>query len=379
MNHAATQPPVALAKPASPVVVREPSLTPGDMAELLATFNDVTVKLQASHEHLTAEVARLSEELKHANEAVARSQRLAALGEMAAGIAHEVRNPLGSIRLYARMLEQDLAQQPPQALLAGKITGAARVVEGIVHDVLAFAKEFKVRHDPVDACEAMTRAWESVCDASVLANAGEIGSAIDVRCDWDESRDIALMADSALLHQALVNVIQNAVQAMVGDVASPNAHARHRLTLGVAEAQAFDRSHRTYGTHETHETYDGTGPSRVRGSREAVVVLAVKDSGPGVSQDTIERMFNPFFTTRAQGTGLGLAIVHRIIDAHGGYIRVRNNRDLVSPTASEIEQRGACVEIVLPAKARQDVSASEKANRRVPSVQPRAPQKQASV
>ena len=87
-----------------------------DMAELLATFNDVTVKLQASHEHLTAEVARLSEELRQANEAVARGQRLAALGEMAAGIAHEVRNPLGSIRLYARMLEQDLAQHRQDCL-----------------------------------------------------------------------------------------------------------------------------------------------------------------------------------------------------------------------------------------------------------------------
>lgn len=365
MSHVIAQPPTTPAKPASPVVVRDSSLTPNDMAELLATFNDVTVKLQASHEHLTAEVARLSEELRQANEAVARAQRLAALGEMAAGIAHEVRNPLGSIRLYARMLEQDLAQQAPQAALAGKITGAARVVEGIVHDVLAFAKEFKVRHEPLDATEAITRAWEAVLDSSDLSKSGV---SIDVRCAWDESRDFALMADIALLHQALVNVIQNAVQAMIGDVASPNAHIEHRLTLGVSNSHAADRSHRTY------ETYETTTASRIRTTRDSVVVLSIQDSGPGMSQDTIERMFNPFFTTRAAGTGLGLAIVHRIIDAHGGQIRVRNNQDVASSHATEIERRGACVEIVLPAKASHAATGKEKTNRREPSVQPRAPQ-----
>lgn len=327
-------------------VAREKGLTAGDMAELLATFNDVTVKLQASHEHLTAEVARLSEELRQANEAVARAQRLAALGEMAAGIAHEVRNPLGSIRLYARMLEQDLVQTPAQATLAGKITGAARVVEGIVHDVLAFAKEFKVRQEPMDACEAMTRAWEVVRDSSQVGNTSALG--IDVRCEWDDSRDIAMTADSALLQQALVNVIQNAVQAMVGDIASPNVFAQHRLTLGVAETRVAMGSKADAGGIESEE--NGRRTSR---TREQVVVLTVKDSGPGMTQETIERMFNPFFTTRAAGTGLGLAIVHRIIDAHGGQIRVRNNCDVASANANEIERRGACVEIILPAKVRQ--------------------------
>ena len=338
------------------VAPRERGLTASDLAELLATFNDVTVKLQASHEHLTAEVARLSEELRQANEAVARAQRLAALGEMAAGIAHEVRNPLGSIRLYARMLEQDLTQQPAQATLAGKITGAARVVEGIVHDVLAFAKEFKVRHEPLDACDAMTRAWETVRESGELVKAGSIGANLDVRCDWDTSRDVVMTADSALLHQALVNIIQNAVQAMIGDVATPNEFIKHRLTLSVKESRVAmgDRSNRSYAANGEPDVVQG------RVGREAVVVLSVKDSGPGMSQDTIERMFNPFFTTRAAGTGLGLAIVHRIIDAHGGQIRVRNNVDVVGDQASEVERRGACVEIILPAKHREKSVVREK-------------------
>ncbi len=87
------------------------ALSAQDLGELIAAFNDVTARLQNSHEKLHGEVARLTRELADANAQIERSQRLAALGEMAAGIAHEVRNPLGSIRLYARMLEQDLAER----------------------------------------------------------------------------------------------------------------------------------------------------------------------------------------------------------------------------------------------------------------------------
>jgi signal transduction histidine kinase len=78
------------------------------------SFNSVTAKLQASHESLRGEVARLNRELSEANAALERSRRLAALGEMAAGIAHEVRNPVGGIRLYARLLDQDLSELPRQ-------------------------------------------------------------------------------------------------------------------------------------------------------------------------------------------------------------------------------------------------------------------------
>jgi signal transduction histidine kinase len=96
-----------------------------------------------------------------------------------------------------------------------------------------------------------------------------------------------------------VNVIRNAYQAMAE---RPRATGeRHQLTLGAREE---------------------TGDDGVRG-----VTIVVADTGPGVTEDLIDRMFNPFFTTRAAGTGLGLAIVHRIVDAHGGRVAVRNGRD----------------------------------------------------
>jgi signal transduction histidine kinase len=118
---------------------------PGELAELLGAFNDVTGRLQRTHERLQREVAGLKRELREANEQLSRSRRLAALGEMAAGIAHEVRNPLSSIRLYARMLEQDLADRPDQRSIAGRIGAAVHGLDAVVGDVLNFARELRVR------------------------------------------------------------------------------------------------------------------------------------------------------------------------------------------------------------------------------------------
>src|SRR5262249_9560253 len=144
----------------------------------------------------------------------------AALGEMAAGIAHEVRNPLGSIRLYARLLEQDLADRPGERAVATKISGAARAVEGVVSDVLTFAREFRLRPAEIDVPELLARVLEACCHDGVPAWRG-------VEIVRSDRRDGPLFeADPGLLQQALVNVVRNAFEAMA-DVGGRS----HRLTL----------------------------------------------------------------------------------------------------------------------------------------------------
>ena len=277
-------------------------LAPADLAELLSAFNDVTGRLERTHEQLRAEVARLNGELQRANEQIERSRRLAAIGEMAAGIAHEVRNPVGSIQLYARMLEDDLASMPTQRSVAVKIAHAARGLNAIVGDVLAFAKELKPRMDAVDARSVLERAHHGCADLSERVAGG-------YRVEWRIEGDAEIWCDGGMLERAAMNIVRNAVEAM-GE-SDPAEGPGHVLTLGARR-----------------ETGHGV---------EDWSVVWVRDTGPGLSDDVIARMFNPFFTTRAAGTGLGLSIVHRIVEAHGGRVVVRRER----PT-------GACVELWLP-------------------------------
>ncbi len=287
----------------------ESVMTPSELGEIIAAFNDVTLKLERSHEQLRSEVARLQDALSEANVQVERSRRLAALGEMAAGIAHEVRNPLGSIRLYARMLEQDLADREGERQMASKIARATGAIEAIVGDVLTFAKEFKLQRFEVNSRDALERAIEACRSADATGWDG-------IQVVLNSACHASFEGDPGLVQQALVNVIRNAHEAMV------ESGSKFRvLRLGTEQ--------------------------RVRnGQPEAVI--RVQDSGPGVTPEIVARMFNPFFTTRGTGTGLGLAIVHRIMDAHGGTITIQNNRER---SGASMDEPGACVELVFPVRA----------------------------
>jgi signal transduction histidine kinase len=291
-------------------------LAPADLAELIGAFNEVTAKLQSAHDQLRGEVARLTRELGEANSALERSRRLAALGEMAAGIAHEIRNPLGSVRLYARMLEQDLTDRPGEQGIALKIAGAARAMDGIVNDVLTFSREFRLRPQVIDVPDLFDRVLESCCHDGVP---GWKQVAV-VR----EDRGVEVPefeADHSLLQQALVNVVRNAFEAMA-DVPDRT----HTLTLGAtARPRAVPVAD---ASNETARPEDGAWHPG------GIITLTIRDTGPGVRPEVVERMFNPFFTTRNLGTGLGLAIVHRIIDAHAGRVSVTNNTDAPGATVS---------------------------------------------
>ncbi|MBX3387306.1 MAG: hypothetical protein KF768_12110 [Phycisphaeraceae bacterium] len=304
------------------------ALTPGDLADLLGAFNEASQRLQTSHEALRSEVARLKGQLASANEQLERSRRLAALGEMAAGIAHEIRNPLGSIRLYARMLEQDLADRPSEREVASKVARAVRGLDAVVGDVLAFSREMKPRVEALGVSDLLDRACEEA-----LAGVGRGDGLAGVRVvRLDRQREGGeIRADEMLLHRALVNVIRNAAEAI------------EERTVGAGGAMGREVA-------ERERTIVLETRSVRRGGRWRSIV--VRDSGGGLSDEAMRRMFNPFFTTRAAGTGLGLAIVHRIVDAHGGRIWVSNagaERLGRGAGGEEIEVgAGARIEVALP-------------------------------
>ena len=294
----------------------------GELAKLIASYNEVMDRLQQSHEVLGAEVVRLQNELASTDAQLQRSKRLAALGEMAAGIAHEIRNPLAAIQLYATLMRGELEEHiehergamksigansvtlAASSDYAVKIASAVRGLDAIVNDVLSFAREMKLNRSQLVVGDVIGRAIESQRPAI------EAGSVRVVLGNKDEAADgakaLAVEADRELLHRAIVNLIRNAVEAM--------APGGGTLWLG--------------GRWQDDQ-----------------VVINVRDTGPGIADRDVDRIFNPFFTTRGTGTGLGLAIVHRIVDAHGGGICVSNDG-------------GAVFELSLPQvdRPRRDVS-----------------------
>lgn len=260
-----------------------------DLAQIIEAYNGVTEKMQASHERLQGEVVRLRQELTSANAQLQRSKRLSALGEMAAGIAHEIRNPLAAIQLYVGMVIDDLSDtgvSPAEALEnARKIASAVQGMSGIVNDVLSFARGIEPGCRPC--------AVSDLFDRAIAAHRPAIEAAGVTVARNDRKRDgLSLSADPGLVQQALLNLVRNAVDAM------QSVEGPRELVLDA----------------ETDEVG---------------VVLVVRDSGPGIPDDRVDRIFNPFFTTRSTGTGLGLAIVHRIVDAHGGSVSVANDRGAV--------------------------------------------------
>jgi signal transduction histidine kinase len=258
--------------------------------------------LQATHIRLQDEVARLQRELAEANAALRRSQALAALGEMAAGIAHEVRNPLGSIQLYVQMLAEDLNDRPAQAALCAKISRSVTGLDAIVRDVLSFSRDMTIRPQLVRAADLIERALDAC--AALLRDRVAVHRTDDLETEF--------AADVNLMTQALANIMRNAVEAMLE---SRSTHRELHIAAGIRSIR------------------------RSNAGAQPGVFLSVRDTGPGIPTHVIDRIFNPFFTTRATGTGLGLAIVHRIVDAHGGQIHIENHK-----------QGGAVVEICVPAQ-----------------------------
>src|SRR5436189_36029 len=135
----AAQPPESAAPPAPPM-----PRSLDDLHDLLQMYNQVTQRLQLSHERLEGEVVRLREQLEEKNRELEQKKRLAALGEMAAGIAHEIRNPLGGIQLYAGSLAAEVADRPAALDLVRKISNGVKGLNVLVSDMLTFTRDLQL-------------------------------------------------------------------------------------------------------------------------------------------------------------------------------------------------------------------------------------------
>jgi signal transduction histidine kinase len=268
-----------------------PAIAPEELAGVVEAVNQAMEGLRETHAALHGEVARLQRELRDAKTRLRRAQELAALGEMAAGIAHEIRNPLGSIRLYAEALVDDLDDKPESRDVAGRIVSSVGHLNAVVTDVLAFSRELRLDFERVPARELAQEALGR-CRAELESSR--------VVCTLIAPEEMTVRCDQGLMVQALTNVLRNAIDA----AADRHASGGGRVTLGVRTSAQRDAD----------------------GRRVETIAFTVADNGSGIPAEVRERMFNPFFTTRAAGTGLGLPIVHRIVDAHDGWVVIDNAR-----------------------------------------------------
>ena len=252
----------------------------------------------------TQELEETNRRLQQAQENARRSERLAALGQLSAGLAHEIRNPLGVIKGSAEMLNQKLQDTNPLAgELAGYISSEVNRLSVLVSRFLDFARPLRTETRPQSIVALLDRALKAVA---------EHWSGGPVKVETAYAPDLPLVElDADLWEQALVNLVQNAYEAMGEQGGTCRAE--------VARASA-----------------NGHGGIEVR----------LKDTGPGVPAELREQIFNPFVTTKQSGVGLGLSIVSKIVDEHRGTIR------LESPPGA-----GACFVIYLPAA---ETAAAEK-------------------
>jgi signal transduction histidine kinase len=213
--------------------------------------------------------------------------RLAALGEMAAAIAHEVKNPLAGIEVMAGILKRNLPESQDAQSILGDIIKEAKMANAIVLEVLEFVRPIRLQVEHMSLLDVIK---DAIALADTYAPRGKVDVALNIPGDL-----AAIQGDPHQLRQLFTNVLINAFEAM-------NGRGSVRI-----DATELPEEEATMG-----------GEALVG----AMVQVDVTDDGPGVPPDVIDRIFSPFFTTKPQGTGLGLAIVRKIVNAHDGRIDV---------------------------------------------------------
>jgi signal transduction histidine kinase len=225
--------------------------------------------------------------------------RLAALGEMAAAIAHEVKNPLAGIEVMAGLLKRRLAADTSTLAVLNDIITEAKMANAIVLEVLDFVRPVRLHVDPVHVGTLLG-------DALLMAESQVPRGGVVVSVDVPEQDLPEIHGDDHQLRQVFTNLLINAFEAL-----------------------------------------DGAGRVQVRVRvLDARVQIDIEDNGPGIPEAIRDRVFSPFFTTKPRGSGLGLAIVRKIVDAHEGRIEWRTGADGI----------GSCLRLVLPVHPSADTS-----------------------
>ncbi len=245
------------------------------------------------YQHLSETLADANLQLQRAQADARRAERLAALGQLSAGLAHEIRNPLGIIKGAAEMLNQKFgASQPAASELSSYISTEVNRLNALVSRFLDFARPSRLELKPVDLRQVVDRALE-------IAQSRYPES--DISIERHFAADVpSVLADEQMCEQVFTNLILNAYEAMLPENSGASSARDSRAKKGKIMASI------------SRDTNNGTHG----------VVTIIEDSGPGVPEELREQIFNPFVSSKKTGVGLGLSIVAKIIDDHRGMIEL---------------------------------------------------------
>jgi len=257
-----------------------PHYLTGQMESLYARLEKSHKQLKESH----TELEQTQRQLIH-------TEKMASVGQLAAGVAHELNNPMGTITLFGRILQKELAHNKKWEKDIGLIIQEAERAAKIIKDLLNFSRETQVKPGIVDLNKLMEEALTLLVEQSLFHN-------IQVKKNLDGGLPNTF-ADADLLKQVFLNIILNGAQAMGG-----------KGVLSI-ETQAHDNRKK--------------------------ILIRIRDNGHGIPKKNLPHLFDPFFTTKEKGTGLGLAIVYGIVSKHKGTVRVES-----------VEGKGTAFLILLP-------------------------------
>lgn len=294
-----------------------------ELSRVAESVNVMAVRLIANQEQLAANVRSLEDtnrQLTDARNELIRAERMASVGRLAAGIAHEVGNPLGAIMGYLDLVKR--GEEGRRRQLIEDAQEEARRIDRIVHGLLDFARPREVKGQRTDVSDVVRRTVELV---------GSQGKLDDVELTIDVAEGLPpVQADQYRLQQVVVNLLLNAVDAMEGS-------AERRLSVGTRAEDVrpprrmpIKRKDDPPGIDYSHRRRFHQRPTLVRSERifpgHRAVSIEVEDTGSGIPSNLLDQVFEPFVTTKppGKGTGLGLAVAARLIDAMGGTITVQS-------------------------------------------------------
>lgn len=229
-----------------------------------------------------------------------RTDRLATLGELAAGAAHEIRNPLTAIRSTIQYLSKDFSADPVKSEMVTELISEVERINKIVQGLLSFARPSDLNTSDINIEQLINQTLLLVTNTLRKQN-------VEVEFEYFTD-NTTIQGDTEQLKQVFLNIILNAIEAM-----GKNPPERSRtLIISIEKGTPIN----------THSRY---------------LIISFEDSGKGIEQKNIENVFNPFFTTKEEGTGLGLAICYGIINRHEGEIEVKS-----------VPDKGTCINIKLP-------------------------------